>query len=316
VVGQRLAQEWQAGILMLRSAGDLHRNGLADTERNVSISRARWITKKLARHGAALGIAGTGALAARRRFESTPTVRALMYHRFGNSTRDPLCIDTETFEKQVRWLAQEELAVSLDQLVAFLEGRGAIRDRSVLITVDDGYLSVLSDMAPILSRYQVPAVAYITTGLLGSSSRNAPERYLSWDEAAKLPELGVTVGSHAHTHNSLGLMPLSQARDEGARSRELLRSRLGVEADSFAYPYGMRPDHTSETAAALRELGYRSVFIAMHGAIHPGADLHSLPRIKVEGGEGLTMFKLLCRGALDVWRLFDEVGHRLQRPTA
>ncbi len=200
--------------------------------------------------------------------------------------------------------------------MAFLEGRGAIRDGSVLITVDDGYLSVLSQMAPILHQYRVPAVAYVTTGRLGSSGGDSPDRYLSWDEAAQLPELGVTVGSHAHTHNSLGRMPLAQARDEGARSRELLQSRLGVEADSFAYPYGMRPDHSPETAAVLRELGYRSVFTAMHGAIHPGTDPHGLPRIKVEGGEGPAMFKLLCRGALDVWRLFDEAGHWFQRPSA
>jgi peptidoglycan/xylan/chitin deacetylase (PgdA/CDA1 family) len=239
-----------------------------------------------------------------------------MYHRFGDSTRDPFCVDPETFEKQVRWLAQEELAVSVDQLVAFVEGRGSIRGGSVLITVDDGYLSVLSQMAPILHRHGVPAVAYVTTGRLGTGDPTAAERYLSWDEAAKLPELGVTLGSHAHTHSSLGRMPLEQARDEGARSRELLQSRLGIEADSFAYPYGMRPDHSPETAAALRELGYRSVFTAMHGAIRPGADPCDLPRIKVEGGEGLTMFKLLCRGALDPWRLFDEVGHRFQRPTA
>jgi peptidoglycan/xylan/chitin deacetylase (PgdA/CDA1 family) len=206
--------------------------------------------------------------------------------------------------------------VSVDQLVAFLEGQSTIRHGSVLLTADDGHFSVLSHMAPILHRYRVPAIAYVTTGRLGSSSGDSPDRFLSWDETAQLSELGVTVGSHAHTHGSLGRMPLAQARDEGARSRELLRSRLGIDVDSFAYPYGMRPDHSPETAAVLRELGYRSVFTAMHGAIHPGADPRSLPRIKVEGGEGLAMFKLLCRGALDVWRLFDEAGHWFQRPTA
>lgn len=282
----------------------------------MSISRGRWVTKKLARHGVAVGMAGTGALAARRRFEKTPRARALMYHRFGDATRDPFCVDTQAFEKQVRWLAQEKLAVSLERLLLFLEGGCSIPSGSVLLTVDDGFLSVLSQMAPILHRHDVPAVAYVTTGRLGTGEPGAAERYLTWDEAAKLAELGVTVGSHAHTHSSLGRMSLKQARDEGSRSRELLQARLGIEADSFAYPYGMRPDHSPETAAALRELGYRSVFTAMHGAIDAGADPYRLPRIKVEGGEGLTMFKLLCRGGMDPWRLFDEAGHRLQRPTA
>lgn len=282
----------------------------------MSISRRRWIAKKVARHGTAFGVAGTGLLTVRNRLDKTPTVRALMYHRFGDATRDPWCVDTKEFEKQVRWLADEGLAISVDQLVRFLEGRERVASGSVLLTVDDGFLSVLTDMAPVLHAHGVPAVAYVTTGRLGTTDPEGGERYLTWDEAAKLTALGVTVGSHAHTHSSLGRMPLEQARDEGARSRELLQSRLGIEADSFAYPFGMTPDHSPETAAALRDLGYRSVFTAMHGAIQAGADPHSLPRVKVEGGEGLTMFKWLSRGALDLWRLFDEVGYRLQSPDA
>lgn len=282
----------------------------------MTISRGRWVAKKLARHGTAITMAGTGVLAARRGFEKSPRARALMYHRFGDATRDPFCVDTEAFEKQVRWLAQEKLAVSVAQLSEFLNGGRSIQSGALLITVDDGFLSVLSQMAPILHHYGVPAVAYVTTGRLGTREPDAGERYLTWDETAKLAELGVTVGSHAHRHNSLGRMPLEQAREEGSRSRELLQSRLGIEADSFAYPYGMRPDHSPETAAALRDLGYRSVFTAMHGAIDAGSDPFRLPRIKVEGGEGLTMFKLLCRGGMDPWRVFDEAGHRLQRPEA
>jgi len=42
-----------------------------------------------ARHNVGFGMAGSGALAARRRLETGPTVRAAMFHRFGDSTRDP-----------------------------------------------------------------------------------------------------------------------------------------------------------------------------------------------------------------------------------
>jgi hypothetical protein len=45
-----------------------------------------------------------------------------------------------------------------------------------------------------------------------------------------------------------------------------------------------------------------------------GADLARLPRVKVEGGEPLWMFKLLCQGGMDVWRLFDNTLWRFQRP--
>jgi hypothetical protein len=51
----------------------------------------------------------------------------------------------------------------------------------------------------------------------------------------------------------------------------------------------------------------------MHGAIRPGMDPISLPRIKVEGGEGLWMFRLLSQGAMDPWRVVDQNLWRLQR---
>ncbi len=60
---------------------------------------------------------------------------------------------------------------------------------------------------------------------------------------------------------------------------------LGVDAESFAYPYGMRPDHSPDTARVLAELGYTSIFVALHGAMRRGTDPLNLPRIKVEGGE-------------------------------
>lgn len=283
----------------------------------MSVSRGRWLTKKLARHGIALSMMGSGALAAKARLNREPVVRALMYHRFGDASRDPWCVDVTTFDKQMRWVAEQGLAISLEQLIAFVEGRDSVPEDAILVTTDDGYRSVLTDMAPVLRHYDIPAVAYLTTSLLGNeeAALGGPEPYLSWDEAARLSELGITVGSHAHTHSSLGRMSLEQARNEGAQSRELLRSRLGAAAESFAYPYGMRPDHSPETARVLAELGYSSIFVALHGAIRRRDDPFSLPRIKIEGGEGAAMFKLLCRGALDVWRLFDETGYRLQRPS-
>ena len=63
----------------------------------------------------------------------------------------------------------------------------------------------------------------------------------------------------------------------------------------------------------LREAGYAIAFNSMHGAIQAGADPISLPRIKVEAGEGLAMLRMLAGGAMDVWRVVDENLWRLQR---
>lgn len=84
---------------------------------------------------------------------------------------------------------------------------------------------------------------------------------------------------------------------------------------AFAYPYGTRVDYNAMTEEVLDNAGYTYVFTAQHGAVAPGAELDRmrLPRIKVEGGEGLWMFKLLVHGGLDAWGWIDRFAWRWQK---
>jgi hypothetical protein len=82
---------------------------------------------------------------------------------------------------------------------------------------------------------------------------------------------------------------------------------------SFAYPYGTRGDYNPQTEQLLRDAGYSIAFNSLHGPICADQDPISLPRVKVEAGEGMWMFQLLCRGAMDAWRLLDQTMWRLQR---
>ena len=140
------------------------------------------------------------------------------------------------------------------------------------------------------------------------------EPYLTWDEVAQLPAAGVTVGSHAHTHRSMAKLSLQEAHCEAECSRQLLERHIGRPVRSFAYPFGMHTDESPATARMLADCGYHSVFIAQHGTVRRGADLIRLPRVKVEGGEPLWMFKLICRGGMDAWKLVDDTLWKLQRP--
>jgi len=259
----------------------------------------------------------SGSVALRQRALTGPTVRVLTYHRFGESVRDPWCVAQRTFEAQMRWLAEHRLAISLSDLLGFVRGERSLPHNAVLVTMDDGFSSVYSTAAPILNRYGIPAVAFVTTSMIDNAGadRTQHERYLRWDEVARLPESGITVGSHANNHRSLGRMSLAEARDEGRVSRELLERCLGTPVQTFAYPYGMQPDESPETARVLGELGYTSVFTAQHGTIKHGADPLRLPRIKIEGGEHPWLFQLQCKGGIDPWKLFDDTLWRLQKPT-
>jgi hypothetical protein len=107
-------------------------------------------------------------------------------------------------------------------------------------------------------------------------------------------------------------MSAEEAREEAGRSRTVLEDHLGAPVTSFAYPFGTRTDFNTTTAAILRRCGYTCAFTSQHGAIRAGSEPFRLPRIKVEGGEPLWMFRRLVRGGLDGWRWIDRALWRLQ----
>ncbi|MCA9535741.1 MAG: polysaccharide deacetylase family protein [Myxococcales bacterium] len=279
----------------------------------------RWVVKKAARAGVTLGSALSGSVLLRSALAGGACVRALTYHRVADdSPEDPFCVTRDAFDAQMRLLAEEGRAVSLAQVQRFVADapgeREALPKDACLVTIDDGCLSTLTEVLPTLRRWNVPAVVFVSSALIGAEYEGLPERYVTWDELRELDASPlVTIGSHAHTHRSLGLMAPAEAKDEARRSRETLEAQLGHEVRCFAYPFGTRADFNRVTDRALADAGYHIAFNSMHGAIRAGADPISLPRVKVEGGEPLALFRLQSRGAMDAWRVVDTNLHRLQR---
>lgn len=284
----------------------------------MSVSGLRWYVKKSARIACNYGTGLSGIRAIRRGLAAGPVARVLTYHRFGEAHHDPFCVSPDDFAAQVKLLADEGRAVSLQQLQRFLDGEGTVPVDACLITIDDGMLSTLTEALPILKRYQVPAVAYVSASLVGCEATGGePERYLTWDELRELNASGlVAIGSHAHTHRSMGLMPLDEARSEMAQSRQVLGEALGHPVTSFAYPFGTHSDFNAATDKALADTGYATGFSSIHGTVRQGMAPISLPRIKLEGGESLPMFDRLSRGGMDAWQLVDRSLWRLQRVRA
>ncbi len=278
-------------------------------------SDLRWLLKKSARRTIAAASGMGGALGGRSR---GPSIRVLTYHRFGNIPQDPFCVRAEDFDRHMATLARLGLAVSLDDFQEFLAGTRTLADGSILVTIDDGCPSLLTHAAPILRRHGVPAVAFVPAGEVGENigARTAaaehPDDRLTWRELEELRHAGITVGSHAWTHQSLGRMSIAAARDQAARSRELIERRLGQRVTAFAYPFGTRADFTTETANVIKETGYTCAFTSQHGAIRGGADRFALPRVKIEGGEDLWMFEASIRGGLDAWRWIDRTLWKMQ----
>ena len=269
----------------------------------------RWLAKKAARR---LVTAASRPTAAQR--TGAPLVRVLTYHRFQSRRRDPFALSPAEFRAQVAMIAASGRAISLDQFLAFLAGAtmpGPSRDR-LLLTIDDGHASTLEVAAPTLHRHGVPAVAFVTTGRIGTRSHD-PERFLDADEIRSLADFGVAVGSHAADHRSLGgAIDEAHLARQIAGSKDALQTLLNREITAFAYPFGTRADHSPQSRAAIASADYRVAFTSRHGPIHAASDPLVLPRIKIEGGDPASVFEAALDGGLDPWAVVDDLLSRYQ----
>jgi peptidoglycan/xylan/chitin deacetylase (PgdA/CDA1 family) len=141
--------------------------------------------------------------------------------------------------------------------------------RTVAVTFDDAFRSVLTDARPILDRLGLPATVFVPTAFVESGGPlrwHELERWsqgpydgdlqpLGWDELGDLADAGWEIGSHAVSHRRLTLMTAEEAAWELEESRDLIEQRLGISCRSVAYPYG---DVDDGVAAAAREAGYEA----------------------------------------------------------
>jgi peptidoglycan/xylan/chitin deacetylase (PgdA/CDA1 family) len=141
------------------------------------------------------------------------------------------------------------------------------RQRTVAVTFDDNYRSVLELAKPILDRHGFVGTLYVPTDWVGDArpmtwpgidrwlgTEYEPELHsLTWDELRALDAAGWEIGSHTCTHPHLTTLDDEQLRHELVTSKAKLEAELGRPCTSLAYPYG---DWDERVHAAARDAGY------------------------------------------------------------
>lgn len=130
----------------------------------------------------------------------------------------PNWISPGQFEKQIRFLRRHRHVVPFSTMARELSRGNSLPAGTVCITFDDGYLDNLTVAAPILEKYELPAMLYLATGYVDrGESQWADVLYwlLKHRTADKLsiPWIGVDSSNLA-------------SRQEFARTRRLLHEYL------------------------------------------------------------------------------------------
>ena len=136
------------------------------------------------------------------------------------------------------------------------------------LKVDLDRNGVIPSLREVLALYKSPINAdgerFIRDVAEGADSgRPLPtdeRRFLNWDEAQKMLAGGMALGSHTHSHPVLSQLNADEQRTELTQSRTLLQEKLGIKADSIAYPVGATNSFSPLTEAIAQECGYRTAF--------------------------------------------------------
>ena len=174
--------------------------------------------------------------------EGYKIVPILCYHDFAENCRSSLCMPKALFEQQMRYLKENGYRViSMAELLAFLNYRSAVPEKSVVITIDDGYRSSYEIAYPILKKYGFAATLFVYTDFVGISGTA-----LTWDQLREMKASGFEVGSHTLSHCDLtkigpgeGIEAYSaRVQRELLLSKKIIDEKLDQETISLAFPYG------------------------------------------------------------------------------
>jgi len=226
---------------------------------------------------------------------SSPSPRPVRVHHRGRPVAVPILMFHHVAPRRegspLLWITPRQLAaelrylrrhgyhtVTLAQVYACWTNGGPLPARPVVLSFDDGYLDQYRYAAPLLRRSHDVAVLNLIVDNLG--------RALTVADVARMARRGWEIDSHTITHRDLARLTGHAVRYELVGSRNLLRRYLGVPVDFFCYPGG---EYDAAVVRQVRRAGYLAATAVTYGLARP-ADLFTLPRIVVFGGERLGLF--------------------------
>jgi len=220
-----------------------------------------------------------------------PGATVLIYHRFGEEDLPTTNIAADRFEEQLAFLRDNGYRVlALRDLAARLLQGEPLPDRSVVITIDDGYRSVYEVAWPLLRKYGFPFTVFVYVEATDQGRRG----YMNWNQIRELRDAGVDFQNHGYGHLHMaerrpGMTDQAYRawiRADLAVSTRILSQQLGQRPEFFAVPYG---EYNQAVIDEARLFGYRAILMQDPGSVGADTDPLAIPREAILGEDWSTM---------------------------
>lgn len=207
-------------------------------------------------------------------------------HLSNNSQLHEFNVPANQFEAQMAYLVKHHVKViSADTMTKMVRQKTPIKGKYVVLTFDDIDRTVIDHAVPIMRKYHLPFTAFVITGNTGMYREGSQMASWSQINAARSRDPQMALGLHTHDlhHLNAQLQPvfmqphaLPKFKQDYQQSVQELLHHTGVQADSFAFPYGGGKTAINQF---LSEQSLAWVATLDSGIVTNETDLNATPRL-------------------------------------
>jgi peptidoglycan/xylan/chitin deacetylase (PgdA/CDA1 family) len=222
----------------------------------------------------------------------------LLYHKISRDRNDRPTISVDRLDRQLAYIKSNYTPVSFQDLKESLAGRHPMPAKSVLVTFDDGYLSMYELAFPLLLKHQVKATIFLPTGFIGGTDgwNGAKDPLMSYDLIRKMAGMLIEVGLHSYSHQNYGAYSAEQVETDVNRCVRELESSSCPFTRVVAYPYGQMPTCDRASQAMRESFRRHGIDFALRIGSRinplPPKDPYALKRTGVNGTDSFGEFKI------------------------
>ncbi len=216
-------------------------------------------------------------------------VPILVYHKVGPTAHTQYWITTNMFRAHMEALkAYNYTAITLQDLMDYRAEISTPPSKPILITIDDGYENLITEIHPILSDPNInyKATSFLITGRVGGTNawdagdNNPIINHLTWNQIQTLHAYGlIDFQSHSVMHPDLTTLTSNELLEELVSSKLEIENRLTKEVKFISWPYGI---YNGEVQTAARDVGYFGATAGLDDVETTSYDKWALKRVLID----------------------------------
>ncbi|MGB8455642.1 MAG: polysaccharide deacetylase family protein [Anaerocolumna sp.] len=209
-------------------------------------------------------------------------VPIFMYHQVKNINLGKDVISPDEFESDLKYLSENHYnTITMSQLIDYVYDGKPLPENPIILSFDDGSISIYKNVFPLLKQYNTKIVLSIvgksTDDYSKVSDDNINYAVITWDEVYEMDKSGlVEIQNHSYNLHRIrnGRYGCYKKDDESTSQYEevitedinTLQEKIKTITDkvptTFTYPYGKYNDLTENI---LKKLGFKATLSCTYG---------------------------------------------------